>query len=186
MADQLPLFGNAGLTMTLEGFGRELRVGYRGVTNLAKAGLLGAKPIQRDRLSRLAAIPRVDASHLPITVWVAVQPAAYSIEEQRYVGWKVGLSPDEEDAAIGRWWNVNRRVTAMVGSLDVAFIATIAGFVVAVRSVESIADQRGDLLSFDLSDPTPRMQAAYHGRRLPAVRGPVVRVIPPIPAWPGA
>jgi hypothetical protein len=101
---------------------------------------------------------------------VKVRAAHWSEAEHRFVGWHARLSDDEVEAAIGRWWPV-RNAEVLKGS---ALVATIGGWVVAVRMILAVETDRGQR-SFRLDKPTKMQRNAYYHRRLAPQPGSLIQ-----------
>jgi hypothetical protein len=103
---------------------------------------------------------------------VKVRAARWSADEGRYIGWHARLDDDEVEAAVGRWWAV--RDAEALSLARCALVATIGGWVVAVRQIVDVATERGQR-SFKLSGPTAEQRTAYENRRLAPQAGSLVQ-----------
>ncbi len=103
---------------------------------------------------------------------VKVRAARWSVEEGRYIGWHARLPEPEVEAAIGRWWAV--RDAEALKEMGSALVATVGGWVVAVRKIIDVHTDRGQR-SFGLGQPTIIQRNAYEDRRLPPQAGSLVQ-----------
>lgn len=84
------------------------------------------------------------------------------------------LDDDEVEPAIGRWWAVRDAEALSLGRC--ALVATIGGWVVAVRQIVDVETERGQR-SFKLGGPTAEQRTAYENRRLAPQAGSLVQCL---------